>query len=304
MNIGRLIFAVAFSLTLIGTSFLPYYYVSAELQSSSSFSLSSSAATSISNQTEVFQNIAAFESKKSMAPNTADIFSPNGNPSLPSPPKVVFPTYAELVKYFKDKAVTTPAFISNGSLGNTIDIQAAPTDRITYLVFQTKLNGTDHVFLTIIKEPTTSHRISFSKPVELTPIHHGIISHLQIAAEKNNVFVAWQDYNSTTGLNSIFVSSSLESGKIFRTYRASGINTDAIEPLVKPNGLMAWKEECPTPPPCTTNCPPQLDRHNLYSSLNSASSAITTETTIGSNQTGSNATSGNKFYCPIFWFAW
>lgn len=286
MNISKLIFATAFSLTLIGTSFLPNYYVSAELQSSSSTH------KSIRPQTEVFQDVAAYGAKKSMTSNTTDIFTPKANASFPSP-KVIFPPYAELVKYFKDKAVATTAFISNGSLGNTIDINAAPADGFTYLVFQTKLNGTDHVFLTKYKAPTTSHRISFSKPVELTPVHHGIISHLQIAAEKNRAFVVWQDYNSTTGLNSIFVSSSLESGKIFRTFRGSGINTDAKDPLVTPNGLMAWKEECR---------PPDVDV--FATGTNRSSSAITTETTVSGNQTVGNASSGDKIYCVMAWPIW
>jgi hypothetical protein len=170
-------------------------------------------------------------------------YYPRGNASLP-PPQVIFPTQEEIENYFLDKNVTAPTFIGNSSMGNVTNIQEASSNVTTYVVFQTTLNGTDHVFLTMVGDPQTTRGASFSNPVELTPAHHGNISHLQIAADINNTFAVWQDYNSTTGLNSIFVSSSMDSGKTFRTFRASDINTDAFDPSIATSGVISWKQLC------------------------------------------------------------
>jgi hypothetical protein len=67
------------------------------------------------------------------------------------------------------------------------------------------------------------------------------ISHLQIAATKDSAFAVWQDQNVTSGLNSIFVSSTMEAGKIFRTFKASFNDTDAFDPVISSNGLIMWK---------------------------------------------------------------
>jgi len=183
-------------------------------------------------------------------------YYPRGNASLP-PPQVIFPTQEEIENYFLGMNVTAPTLISNSSMGNTTNIQQASSNgnssmgnttnisnATTFVVFQTNLNGTDHIFLSMIGDPEITRGASYSNPVELTPPLHGNISHLQIAADVDKAFVVWQDYNSTTDLNSIFVSSSMDSGKTFRTYRASENSTDAIDPSIAPNGIIVWKEPC------------------------------------------------------------
>lgn len=204
--------------------------------------------TSENNETGASPNITG--TMNNMTQETPGVYhpSPRGNASLP-PPQVIFPTQEELEDYLGGTNVTAPTFIVNNSMGNVTDIQEAPSDRFSYVVFQTKLNGTDHIFLTMIQDPEVVVGASFSMPVELTPVHHGNISHLQIAADIDKAFVVWQDYNSATGLSSIFVSSSMESGKVFRTYRASENNTNAVDPSIALNGLIGWKEECPEPGP-------------------------------------------------------
>ncbi len=184
-------------------------------------------------------------------------YYPRGNASLP-PPQVLFPTQEEIENYFLGMNVTAPTFISNSSMGNTTNIQQASSNgnssmrnstnvsnATTFVVFQTNLNGTDHVFLSMIGDPEITRGASYSNPVELTPALHGNISHLQIAADVDKAYVVWQDYNSTTDLSSIFVSSSMDSGKTFRTYRASENNTDAVDPSIAATGVIAWKEPCP-----------------------------------------------------------
>ncbi len=178
----------------------------------------------------------------------SEYYHPRGNASLPLP-QVIFPTEQEIENYFLDKNVTAPTFIGNSSIGNVTNIQEASSNGITYVVFETELNGTDRVFLTMIGDPETTRGASYSNSAVLTPPHHGNISNLQIAADANSTLVVWQDYNSTTGLNSIFVSSSMESGQMFRTFRASGNDTDAIDPSILGNGVIVWKQECPSPEP-------------------------------------------------------
>jgi hypothetical protein len=58
-------------------------------------------------------------------------------------------------------------------MGNVTNMQADPSDGVTYQGFQTTLNGTDHVFLTMIKGVGTSQGFSYSKRVEITPKQHG-----------------------------------------------------------------------------------------------------------------------------------
>jgi hypothetical protein len=178
-----------------------------------------------------------------MTQEAANEYYPRGNASL-SPPQVIFPTQEDIENYFLGMNVTAPTFVANSSMGNTTNAQEASANQTTYVVFQTELNGTHRIFLTMIQDPEITRGSSFSGPVELTPARHGNISHLQIAAETDKVFVVWQDYNSTTGLRSIFVSSSMDSGKTFRTYQASENNIDAFDPVLAPNGLIIWKQLC------------------------------------------------------------
>jgi hypothetical protein len=170
-------------------------------------------------------------------------YYPRGNASL-APPNVIFPTAEEIENYFLDKNVTAPTFIGNSSMGNVTNIQQASSNGTTYVVFQTEVNDTDRVFLTIIGDAKNSRGASFSPPVELTPATHGNISNLQIATDQNNTFAVWQNYNSTTGLNSIFVSSSMDSGRTFRTFQATENNVDAIDPLITAIGVITFKVLC------------------------------------------------------------
>jgi hypothetical protein len=235
MKIRGIILATTFLLMLIVAT-VSQHYVFAE----------SSLLTTISVNTETGASTNITGATENMTQETPTEYHARGNASIP-PPQVIFPSQEEIENYFLDKNVTAPTFIGNSSLGNTTNIQKASSNGITYVVFQTKLNGTDHVFLTMIRDPEITRGAAFSEPVELTPAHHGNISHLQIAADIDNAFAVWQDYNSTTGLSSIFVSSSMDSGEIFRTYRASENNTDAFDPSVAPNGVVVWKEPCPPP---------------------------------------------------------
>jgi hypothetical protein len=178
----------------------------------------------------------------------ASEYYPRGNASL-VPPNVTFPTAEEIENYFLDKNVTAPTFVGNSSMGNVTNIQQASSNGTTYIVFQTELNNTDRLFLTIIGDAETMRGASFSPPVELAPPHHGNISKLQVAADEKSTFAVWQDYNSTTGQNSIFVSSSMDSGKTFRTFQASEKNVDAFDPLIIDIGVITWKVLCPDSSP-------------------------------------------------------
>jgi hypothetical protein len=227
MTFGAIFLATTFSFTLILATLSEGYVFAQpnEMESSSNMT------------TGAMQNAAQ---------EAPDGYHPRGNASLP-PPEVIFPTPLELDNYFRDKNATAPTFISNGTLGNTTDIQQASSNGTTYVVFQTKLNGTDHVYLTIIRDAGITPGASFSEPVELTPAQHGDISHLQIAADLDKAYTVWQDYNSTNGLSNIFVSSSMDSGNMFRTYRANNNNVSSFDPSISPNGVVTWRAPCPTP---------------------------------------------------------
>jgi hypothetical protein len=171
------------------------------------------------------------------------------SPSIP-PPKVVFPSEEELGSYFQNMSIKSPRTnISDTSMGNVTNIQPARFDMNTYVAFQTKLNSSDHIFLSELQDKNLNGSFVYSNPIELTPTHHGMLSHLQIGAYNNKIIVAWQDYNSTSNLNSIYVSSSMESGKEFRTYQASANNTNAIDPVISSaaDGLIFWKQAVQTP---------------------------------------------------------
>lgn len=244
MNTKGLIPAATFSLLLVLIALeYCYYPVWAEP--------SSTTITSTVNETRVNTKIDANATLKNKTQENSNEYYPLGKSNLSSP-VVMFQTEKELEDYFLHQNVTAPTFISNSTMGNVTNIQAAPSDGITYAVFQTRLNGTDHVFLTMVRDATATRGFSFSKPVELTPAQHkltaarhSIISHLQITAVKNKAFAVWQDHNSTTGLNSIFVSSSMDSGKVFHTYQASAKNADAFDPVLASNGVLFWKQPFP-----------------------------------------------------------
>jgi hypothetical protein len=205
--------------------------------------------------------------------NTIDSRSQNmANYSAPRP-VVIFPTYEQLVDYLASLggkgAAKIYTFLANSSLGDTIDIQAAQTKDSTYVVWQGRTNSTsDHVYLSL----TRGEGRNFTEPIELTLSNTGNISNLQIVASphsfiplQESVYVVWQAYNTSSGVNSIYVSTSMDSGKEFKSYQASNNTSDARDPVVTPNGLIFWEQECtpptggggpfPDPLPGTESCP-------------------------------------------------
>jgi hypothetical protein len=233
MKTREIIFATMFVLMLVvATSSQRSVFAESSLLLTP-ISLESETGASPTNATGTMGNITSQASE----------YYPRGNASL-QPPQVIFPTQEEIENYFLDKNVTAPTFIGNSSLGNVTNIQETSSNGTTYVVFQTKLNDTDRVFLAMVGGSESTRGASYSNPVELTPAQQGNISHLQIAADINGTFVVWQHYNSTTGLNSIFVSSSMDSGKTFRTFRASDININAFDPTIVGDGIISWKQLC------------------------------------------------------------
>jgi hypothetical protein len=167
-------------------------------------------------------------------------------------PSVTYPNEREMMMYlqqigrfnnnFVDLSNSSNTMIYRGATGNASDIQSATVPGVSYVAFlsESTQNKTNYVYLSITRD-LLNH---FQGPLRLSTPTAGSASQIQIAANGPDAFVVWQEFNKTTGLNSIWASSSMDSGNSWRTWRVSlGGELNAINPSVTPSGIILWLQE-------------------------------------------------------------
>jgi hypothetical protein len=142
-------------------------------------------------------------------------------------PVVSFPSQQEIIQYFialgEVENFTKIAEVSDGNVRN---IEVATDGNNSYIVWQVDIaNGSAPIFLSVSNDGGEN----YFAPLELTHSDVRNSSELQIAAINNSVFVVWQQTNATTGRDSIFISSSMDSNE-FRTYQLNTGDSAARSP--------------------------------------------------------------------------
>jgi hypothetical protein len=137
----------------------------------------------------------------------------------PHRPIIEFPTLAEIFAYLEEVGNKTELkAIANSTHGEPSELRTdiTATGYITWVAWLGKTNGTNHVFLT----GSFDGGMNFTEPVQLDPVDAGNASKLQLGLSDDGqfIFVVWQDTNPINGTSRIFVSSSMDYGKSFKTY--------------------------------------------------------------------------------------
>jgi hypothetical protein len=167
-------------------------------------------------------------------------------------PSITFPNEKEMMSYlqqigrfnnnFVDLSNSSNTKVFHSAVGNASDIQSATSPGISYVAFlsQSIQNKTNYVYLSITRD-LLNH---FQGPLRLSAPMAGDASQIQIAANGPDAFVVWQELNKTTGLSSIWASSSMDSGNTWHTWRVSlGGGLNAIDPSVTPSGIILWLQQ-------------------------------------------------------------
>jgi hypothetical protein len=156
-------------------------------------------------------------------------------------PSVKFPTKQQVLNYIKDHR--EPVSLSNPLLGNVTDQQVAISGNTTWVGWLGNVNGTNNVFLTVSVDGGNS----FLPPANVTVLsgnQTGNASNLSVGASSDGkeVYAVWKGTNQN-GTNMVFYSSSMDSGKEFKTYPISSPNVEAVNPKLTVEGnnlLVTW----------------------------------------------------------------
>jgi hypothetical protein len=146
---------------------------------------------------------------------------------------VSFPTGQELFGYLEDEGVKEKFdSLTNSSLGEPSNVQTAIARNApgnnTWVAWQGNIEGINRVFIT----ESADGRKNFSSPFQLSPSVAGNASNLQLGVSDSgeSVYVAWQDTNITDSKTRVFLSSSMDGGKQFRTYPLNAGDVNATDP--------------------------------------------------------------------------
>jgi hypothetical protein len=205
-------------------------------------------------------------------------------------PSIIFPSEKEMMTYlqqvgrFNNNLVdlsnsSNKELFANAS-GNASDIQSATVPGTSFVAFLSESvnNKTNYVYLSITGD-LLNH---FQGPLRLSTPAGGNASHIQIAANGSNAFVVWAEKSLTTHINSIWASSSMDSGNTWRTWRVNLGPLNAIEPSVTPSGIIFWLQQVN---------PNGQAPSNIQQSM-------------GSPAKGSNSTSSDPVYHPYGHCCW
>jgi hypothetical protein len=203
---------------------------------------------------------------------TSDSNAPNTQPT------VDFPTREEVSTYNMELG-SEIIQLTNSSLGDAISLKAASKGNETFIAWLAEIDGTNRVFLSI----TRDEGANYSEPKELSRPSVGNASstnasNLQLAVYDSYVDVVWQSTDLTTGTSNIIGSVSMDNGYTFKTYQINVEGTDARDPVLPGNFIIAWIQEGE---PCGPPGPPPNGAENVSTSTVATNSTATDGTQQG-----------------------
>lgn len=192
-------------------------------------------------------------------------------------PTVDFPTHEEVSTYNMELQ-SEIIQLSDASHGDAKIVKAASKGNETFVVWLGEIEGTDHIFFSVTRDKGAN----YTQPIELSPPGNASnqnVSNLQLAVYDSYVDVVWQSTDLTNGSSNIIGSVSMDNGHTFKTYQINPEGTNARDPILPGNFIIAWiqdEEPCPPPPP-----PPPNGVDNL-----STTGGVTNSTATDGSQEG------------------
>jgi hypothetical protein len=210
--------AILMFVSILSTSVLPI--CSSFAQTAPMYNLGGNSNTDISSVTK--------------GPPTTVTGPPFNQTTTPGKPVVMHPS-KDTINAINEMLGYDNRQISNSSQGNVSGIiEAAAAGNSIYVAWMGKINGTNHVFVTI----SNDNGRSFTNPVELTSKDSGNATKLDICASGNIISTAWQEKNSTSGKSGVFGSISYNKGDTFTTSQISAGNVTARDPVIPPGACL------------------------------------------------------------------
>ena len=171
----------------------------------------------------------------------------NSNASVMQP-TVIFPTQEEVSAYNMELGAEIIR-LSNSSLGDASSVKATSKGNETFIVWLEKIDGINRVFYSV----TRDQGANYTQPLELSPPSSGNASNLnasnlQLEVYDSFVDVVWQSTDPTNGTSNIVGSVSMDNGHSFKTYQLNAEGTNARDPILAGNFIVAWMQEEPCPP--------------------------------------------------------
>ena len=170
-----------------------------------------------------------------------------------SAPIVNYPTHEEVIAYLnesgKKKEFNTVA--NSTEIGIPSEYQVKVVEKyqdLVWMAFLGTLQGTGSVYI----ERSQDGGHNFTDLTLLSNQTAGSAGNLQfdISDDGRLVYVVWENWNNVTNKTSIYVSSSMDSGKSFKTYSLNHPNdgnaTNPIIEIIDNNLLILWTQEAPS----------------------------------------------------------
>lgn len=168
-------------------------------------------------------------------------------------PIVNYPTSEEIITYLNETGKKKEfASIANSSdIGIPSEYQIKVVEKyqnIVWLAFLGTVEGTGSVYI----ERSQDGGHGFENKTLLSNETAGSASNLQFDTSDDGrlVYAVWENWNNATNKTSIFVSSSMDSGKSFKTYSLNhpkdGNATNPVIEIIDNNLLILWTQDAPS----------------------------------------------------------